>query len=90
MSCADPVALLTLSRRRSDAISAPYPRLAVGPLASSIPLIQVYRLSPCDDGNRQNERNSNNAEPSNAAFPILTIPHAALHVAKKLLSAKFG
>jgi len=36
--------------------------------------------SPCEDSNRQNERYSDNGEPSKAAFPILTIPHAALHV----------
>jgi hypothetical protein len=33
--------------------------------------------SPCEDSNRQNERYSDNGEPLKAAFPILTIPHAA-------------
>jgi hypothetical protein len=35
--------------------------------------------SPSEDSNRQDECDSNNGEPSKAAFPILTIPHAALH-----------
>ena len=38
--------------------------------------------TPCEDSNRQNECYSDNGERSNAdrTFPILTIPHAALHV----------
>ena len=43
--------------------------------------------SPCEDGNRQNERYSDNGEPSKAAFPILTIPHAALHVSLAILTS---
>jgi hypothetical protein len=39
-----------------------------------------FPLSRRDDNNRQNERYSDNGEPSKAAFPILIIPHAALHV----------
>ena len=37
---------------------------------------------PCKDGNRQNDCYSDNGESSKAdrAFPILTIPHATLHV----------
>ena len=41
--------------------------------------------SPCEDGNRQNERYGDNGEPSKAAFPILTIPHAALRVSLVIL-----
>jgi len=40
----------------------------------------VVPRSPCEDSNRQNERYSDTGESSKAAFPILTIPHAALHV----------
>jgi hypothetical protein len=40
----------------------------------------VPRRSPCDDGNRQNDRHSDSGKSSKADFPILTIPHAALHV----------
>jgi hypothetical protein len=36
--------------------------------------------SPCEDSNRQDECHSDNGEPSKAAFPILTIPHAALYI----------
>jgi hypothetical protein len=43
------------------------------------------RRSPCEDSNRQNERYRDNGEPSKAAFPILTIPHAALHVSLVIL-----
>jgi hypothetical protein len=39
--------------------------------------------SPCEDSNRQNERYSDNGEPSKAAF--LAIPHAALHVSLVIL-----
>ena len=41
--------------------------------------------SPCDDSNRQHDY-SDNGEPSKAdrAFPILTIPHAALHISSFL------
>src|SRR6267378_8360111 len=35
--------------------------------------------------NCQNERSSDNREPSKAAFPILTVPHAALHVSLVIL-----
>ena len=47
-------------------------------------MVSVPR-SPCEDSNRQNERYSDNGEPSKAAFPILTIPHAALHVSLVIL-----
>jgi hypothetical protein len=40
--------------------------------------------SPCEDNNCENERRSDNGEPSQAAFPIPTIPHAALHVCCKI------
>jgi hypothetical protein len=42
-------------------------------------MVSVPR-SPCENSNRQNERYSDNGEPSRAAFPILAIPHAAVHV----------
>jgi hypothetical protein len=41
--------------------------------------------SPCEDGNRQDECHSDNGEPSKAAFPILTIPHADLHISVGIL-----
>jgi hypothetical protein len=44
-------------------------------------MLRVPR-SPCEDSNRQNECYNDNGEcsKSDRAFPILTIPHAALHV----------
>ena len=41
--------------------------------------------SPCEDSNRQDECHSDNGEPSKAAFPILIIPHVALHVSLVVL-----
>jgi hypothetical protein len=41
--------------------------------------------SPCEDSKRQNERSCDNGEPSKAAFPILIIPHVALHVSLAIL-----
>jgi hypothetical protein len=43
-----------------------------------------------EDNNRHKEHYSDNGEPSQAAFPIPTIPHTTLHVYQKLLSGKFG
>jgi hypothetical protein len=41
--------------------------------------------SPSEDSNRQDECHSDNGEPSKAAFPILTVPHPALHISLVIL-----
>jgi hypothetical protein len=42
---------------------------------------------PREDSNRQDECHSDNGEPSNVAFPILTIPHADLRVSLVILTS---
>jgi hypothetical protein len=47
--------------------------------------------SPCEDSDRQDECHSDNGEPSKAAFPIVTILHAFLHVSlATLISSCLG
>jgi hypothetical protein len=41
--------------------------------------------SPCEDSNHQDECHSDNGEPSNAAFPIVTFLRASLHVSLAIL-----